>query len=280
MPERNAPALAPPGQLVRFLWMLVSLVLALMTVFPLVWMLVVAFKPPAEVFLPDLVPQRPTIGNFLYVLTEIPFLRYLLNSFLVSAIVTIVALFFHSMAGYALARLHFPGRDAIFLAMFSTFLVSLPVIIVPLFILVRALGMLNSYAGLIVPSIFNAFGIFLLRQYYLSLPRELEEAALIDGAGRWRIYWSIVLPLSRPILAALAILFFLANWNAFLWPLTVASDSSLWVVQVAIANFRSQYAGAWNYVMAASTIVALPMLILFAVFQRQITESIKTSGLK
>ncbi|MGJ4857415.1 carbohydrate ABC transporter permease [Labrys sp. KB_33_2] len=280
MPERNAPALAPPGQLVRFLWMLVSLVLALMTVFPLVWMLVVAFKPPAEVFLPDLVPQRPTIGNFLYVLTEIPFLRYLLNSFLVSAIVTIVALFFHSMAGYALARLHFPGRDAIFLAMFSTFLVSLPVIIVPLFILVRAMGMLNSYAGLIVPSIFNAFGIFLLRQYYLSLPRELEEAALIDGAGRWRIYWSIVLPLSRPILAALAILFFLANWNAFLWPLTVASDSSLWVVQVAIANFRSQYAGAWNYVMAASTIVALPMLILFAVFQRQITESIKTSGLK
>ncbi|MDT3380347.1 carbohydrate ABC transporter permease [Labrys portucalensis] len=280
MPERNAPALPPSGQLVRFLWMLVSLVLALMTVFPLVWMLVVAFKPPAEVFLPDLVPQRPTIGNFLYVLTEIPFLRYLLNSFLVSAIVTLVALFFHSMAGYALARLHFPGRDAIFLAMFSTFLVSLPVIIVPLFILVRAMGMLNSYAGLIVPSIFNAFGIFLLRQYYLSLPRELEEAALIDGAGRWRIYWSIVLPLSRPILAALAILFFLANWNAFLWPLTVASDSSLWVVQVAIANFRSQYAGAWNYVMAASTIVALPMLILFAVFQRQITESIKTSGLK
>lgn len=280
MPERNAPALAMPGQLVRFLWMLVSLVLALMAVFPLVWMLVVAFKPPAEVFLPDLVPQRPTIGNFLHVLTEIPFLRYLLNSFLVSAIVTIVALFFHSMAGYALARLHFPGRDTIFLAMFSTFLVSLPVIIVPLFILVRAMGMLNSYAGLIVPSIFNAFGIFLLRQYYLSLPRELEEAALIDGAGRWRIYWSIVLPLSRPILAALAILFFLANWNAFLWPLTVASDSSLWVVQVAIANFRSQYAGAWNYVMAASTIVALPMLILFAVFQRQITESIKTSGLK
>ncbi|MFT4128516.1 carbohydrate ABC transporter permease [Labrys sp. (in: a-proteobacteria)] len=280
MPERNAPALPPSGQLVRFLWMLVSLVLALMTVFPLVWMLVVAFKPPAEVFLPDLVPQRPTIGNFLHVLTEIPFLRYLLNSFLVSAIVTIVALFFHSMAGYALARLHFPGRDTIFLAMFSTFLVSLPVIIVPLFILVRAMGMLNSYAGLIVPSIFNAFGIFLLRQYYLSLPRELEEAALIDGAGRWRIYWSIVLPLSRPILAALAILFFLANWNAFLWPLTVASDSSLWVVQVAIANFRSQYAGAWNYVMAASTIVALPMLILFAVFQRQITESIKTSGLK
>jgi multiple sugar transport system permease protein len=268
------------AQLVRMIWMLVSALLALMTVFPLVWMLVISFKPATEVFAPNIVPQQPTVGNFLYVLTEVPFLRYLFNSFFVSATVTIVALFFHSMAGYALARLRFPGRDAIFLAMFSTFLVSLPVIIVPLFILVRALGLINSYAGLIVPSIFNAFGIFLLRQYYLSLPRELEEAAVVDGAGRWRIYWSIVLPLSRPILAALAILFFLANWNAFLWPLTVASDMKLWVVQVAIANFKSQYAGSWNYVMAASTIVALPMLVLFVIFQRQITESIKTSGLK
>ena len=184
------------------------------------------------------------------------------------------------MAGYALARLRFPGREIIFLAMFSTFLVSLPVIIVPLFILARALGMLNSYAGLIIPAIFNAFGIFLLRQFYLALPKELEEAAILDGAGYWRIYWSVILPLSRPILAALAILFFLANWNAFLWPLTITSDPDLWVVQVAIASFQSQYAGAWNYIMAASTVVAMPMLILFVIFQRQIVDSIKTSGLK
>ena len=114
--------------------------------------------------------------------------------------VTIIALFFHSMAGYALARLRFPGRDVIFLAMFATFLISLPVIIVPLFILVRALGMLNSYAGLIIPAIFNAFGIFLLRQFYLAVPRELEEAAVVDGCGYFRVYWSIILPLSRPIL--------------------------------------------------------------------------------
>jgi multiple sugar transport system permease protein len=227
-----------------------------------------------------LLPAQPTTANFLYVLTEVPFLRYLFNSFFVSATVTIAALFFHSMAGYALARLRFPGRETIFLMMFSTFLVSLPVIIVPLFILSRALGMLDSYAGLIIPAIFNAFGIFLLRQYYLALPKELEEAAILDGAGYWRIYWSVILPLSRPILSALAILFFLANWNAFLWPMTVTSDLDLWVVQVAIANFKSQYAGAWNYVMAASTIVAVPMLILFVIFQRQIMDSIKTSGLK
>lgn len=265
---------------VRIVWMLVTLVLAVMTIFPLLYMLAIAFKGPTEVFKSNLIPDRPTLDNFIYVLTEVPFWRYLLNTFFVSVVVTVIALFFHTMAGYALARLRFPGRETIFLAMFSTFLVSLPVIIVPLFILVRSMGLLNTYAGLIIPSIFNAFGIFLLRQYYLSLPRELEEAAVIDGAGYWRIYLSVILPLSRPIIAALAILFFLANWNAFLWPLTVAADANLWVVQVAISNFKSQYAASWNYTMAASTIVALPMLTLFLIFQRQIMESIKTSGLK
>jgi len=265
---------------VGVVWMLVACVLAAMTIFPLLYMLSIAFKGATDVFKPDLLPPRPTLGNFLYVLTEVPFWRYLLNTFVVSAVVTVAALFFHTMAGYALARLRFPGRDTIFLAMFSTFLVSLPVIIVPLFILVRALGMLNSWQGLIVPAIFNAFGIFLLRQYYLSLPRELEEAAVIDGAGYWRIYWSVILPISRPIIAALAILFFLANWNGFLWPLTVANDQGMWMVQVAIANFKNQYSASWNYTMAASTIVAVPMLALFVIFQRQIMDSIKTSGLK
>jgi len=140
--------------------------------------------------------------------------------------------------------------------------------------------MLDSYAGLIVPAIFNAFGIFLLRQFYLSVPRELEEAAVVDGASYWRIYRSIILPLSRPILSALAILFFLANWNAFLWPLTVTANQKLWMVQVAVASFRNQYSAAWNYIMAASTIVALPTLIMFVIFQRRIIESIKTTGLK
>jgi multiple sugar transport system permease protein len=275
-------ALISRGQVnvVRLTWMLVAMVLAAMTVFPLFWMLSIAFKTPTEVFQPNLLPKAPGWDNFIYVLTEVPFLRYLGNSLFVSAAVTILALFFHTMAGYALARMRFPGRETLFIAIFSTFLVSLPVIIVPLFIMVRTMGLLNSYADIIIPSIFNAFGIFLLRQYYLSLPRELEEAALIDGAGYWRIYWSVVLPLSRPIIASLAILFFLANWNAFLWPLTVAGDDKLWVVQVGISNFKSQYSASWNYIMAASTIVALPMLILFVIFQRQIMDSIKTSGLK
>lgn len=251
-----------------------------MAVAPLLWMLSTAFKQQNDVFGAGLLPPRPTFDNFIYVFTQLNFLRFMFNTLFVSATVAAAALLLHSMAGYALARLHFPGREAVFLAMFATFLVSLPVIIVPLFVLVRALGLLNSYAGLIIPSIFNAFGIFLLRQFYLGVPPELEEAAIMDGAGYWRIYWSVILPLSRPILSALAILFFLANWNAFLWPLTIISDQRLWVVQVAIASFQGQYTASWNYTMAASTVVALPMLALFVVFQRQIMESIKTSGLK
>jgi multiple sugar transport system permease protein len=282
MTERALALPTSPRQvnIARLLWMAVTALLALMTIFPLFYLLSISFKGQGEAFSTGLIPAHPTLDSFIYVLTEVPFLRFLLNTLFVSAVVTIVALFFHTMAGYALARLRFPGRETIFLAMFSTFLVSLPVIIVPLFILVRTLGMLDSYVGLIVPAIFNAFGVFLLRQYYVSLPRELEEAAFIDGAGYWRIYWSVILPLSRPIIAALAILFFLANWNSFLWPMTAVSDPDLWVVQVGIANFKSQYAASWNYIMAASTIVAVPTIVLFVIFQRQIMSSIKTSGLK
>ncbi|MBV9908151.1 MAG: carbohydrate ABC transporter permease [Hyphomicrobiales bacterium] len=259
---------------------LAGVILAFMAIAPLFWMLSMSLKPSNEVFDTNLIPQRPTLSSFVHVFTQVDFARYLLNTFFVSATVTIVALILHSMAAYALARLRFPGRDTIFLAMFATFLISQPVIIVPLFILARALHMLDSYAGLIIPSIFNAFGIFLLRQFYLAIPRELEEAALIDGAGYFRIWLSIILPLSRPIMSALAILFFLANWNSFLWPLTITSNQDLWMVQVAIASFRQQYNGSWNYVMAASTVVALPTIVMFVIFQKRIIESIKTTGIK
>ena len=185
--------------MVRLTLYVVSSALAFMTVAPLFYMVSMSLKQTNEVFGTNLVPHHPTLGNFVYVFTQVDFLRFLWNTFFVSAVVTVIALVFHSMAGYALARLRFPGRDAIFLAMFATFLISQPVIIVPLFILARTLHLLDSYAGLIVPSIFNAFGIFLLRQFYLGIPRELEEAALIDGASYFRIWRSIILPLSRPI---------------------------------------------------------------------------------
>ncbi|GAA1291070.1 carbohydrate ABC transporter permease [Brachybacterium alimentarium] len=257
-----------------------GIVLALLTIFPLVWMVTGSFKPADEVNGSAILPAEPTLDNFRYVLTQVPFLRYMFNSFLVSALVTVLALWFHSMAAYALARLRFPGRETIFLLIFSTMLVSLPVILIPTFVVVRTLGLVDSYAGLIIPAIFNAFGIFLLRQFYLSLPGELEEAALVDGASYWRIYRSIILPLSRPILSALTVFFFLTNWNSFVWPLTITSDPDLRVVQLGIATFQQQYASDWNYVLAAATIAALPTLLIFFFFQKQIVESIKSAGFK
>lgn len=264
----------------RVALMILGIVLGLLTIFPLVWMVTGSFKTAAEVNSASLLPADPTLDNYRYVFTQVPFLRYMLNSFIVSATVTVLALWFHSMAAYALARLKFKGRDTIFLLIFSTLLVSLPVILIPTFVVVRSLGLVDSYAGLIVPAIFNAFGIFLLRQFYVSLPAELEEAALVDGASYWRIYRSVILPLSRPILSALAVFFFLANWNSFVWPLTITSDPDLRVVQLGIATFQQQYAGDWNYVLAAATVAALPTLLMFFFFQRQIVESIKNAGFK
>ncbi|MFD7707224.1 carbohydrate ABC transporter permease [Streptomyces sp. NPDC059785] len=257
-----------------------AVVLSLVSVFPVLWMVTSAFKTRATVTDGRLIPRDATLQNFVYVFTEVPFARYLWNSFFVSTVITVAALFFHSMAAYALARLRFPGREKLFAAIFATLLVTAPVVLIPLFLVARELRLLDSYAGLIVPAVFNAFGIFLLRQFYLGLPKELEEAAVIDGCGHWRVYWNIALPLSRPILSALAVFFFLANWNAFVWPLVATSDPDLTVVQLGIASFQTQYTSHWNYILAAATVAALPVLAVFFAFQRKIVESMKTSGMK
>jgi multiple sugar transport system permease protein len=214
------------------------------------------------------------------VFTTVPFGRWIFNTALVAGTVTVVALLFHSMAAYSLARLKFPGRGILFVLIISTLMIGFPVILVPLFILVKNLHWINTYWALIIPNIFNAYGIFLLRQFYLGIPRELEEAATIDGTSLAGIYFRIILPLSRPILSALAIFFFLANWNFFLWPLVVTTDADLQVLQVGIATFSSQYGSAWNLILAASLIATLPIVLLFAFFQRYIVESVKMSGMK
>ncbi len=256
-----------------------ALFLALVAVFPLLWLTVSALKPADEVFR-TLVPSRLTFDNVRYILTEVRFPRYMLNSAFVSVVVTVLALWFHSMAAYALARLRFPGRGIIFGVMISTLLVSLPVILVPLFLITRELGMLDSYSGLIVPMIFNAFGIFLLRQFYIGIPDELEQAARIDGCTYWGVYWHVILPLSRPILASLAILFFLTNWNSFLWPLTITQNEDLRVVQVGIASLQGQFSSSWALIMAGALIAAIPTVVAFLLGQRRLVDAMKTTGLK
>jgi multiple sugar transport system permease protein len=268
-----------PGRIVLHL---VAIALLVAITFPILWTILLSLKTNAATLAqpPHLLPKPFRWSNFADVFEQVRFARYLLNSFIVAATVTTVALFFHSMSAYSLARLRFRGRNVIFIAILSTLMVPFTVIVVPLFVIVQRIGWADSYQGLIIPLMFEAFGIFLLRQFYLSLPRELEEAALVDGANLVVVYWRIVLPLSRPILSALGIFYFLANWNNFLWPLVVAQSENHWVVQVGIQQFSGQNSSAVQLIAAASSVAALPMLVVFFVLQRRLIEGVKLSGLK
>lgn len=260
----------------------VLVVALIIVVFPLMWLLSSSLKPGDEVFAypPALLPAKPSLDNFVELLTEYPFARWLANSFFVASAVTGLSLLFHSMAGYALARLDFPGRNALFLAIMSTYMLPIYAVIIPRFIVVKQLGWLDSYQGLIIPSVFHAFGIFAFRQFFLGIPRELEDAALIDGASRTRIFFEIVLPLSRGIFVTLGVIFFIANWDAFIWPLIIARSKDLWVAQVGIASFRDPQITFWQYVVAGSVLTIVPGLILFLALQRFIVQGIKTTGIR
>jgi multiple sugar transport system permease protein len=257
-------------------------VIALVTLVPLLWMIAGSFKTAAEIsqYPPSFLPRSLSLQNYVDVFTTVPFLRYIFNSFLVASTVTVVALVLHAMAAYSLARLRYPGRDLMFFGIVATLMIPFSITLIPSFILVRALGWFDSYWALIVPAIPNAFGIFLLRQFYLGLPEELEDAARIDGDTPAGIFWHIALPLSQPILATLAVFFFLANWNAYLWPLIVTQSTEMRVIQVAIASFAGEHSTAWHLIMAGSTLAALPGLLLYLFLQKYLIEGVKLSGLK
>jgi multiple sugar transport system permease protein len=272
-----------PGQILGIiLWYAACIFLAIIFAGPFIWMLSNSFKPANEIFAdpPILISQHASMDNFRDVFKQAPFERYMLNSFIVATSVTVIALLLHAMAGYALARLDFPGRNLFFIGMISTLMIPFYTILIPLSLLVKELGWFNSYLALIVPAIPHAFGIFWLRQFFLGLPSELEDAARIDGASRIGVFFRIALPLARPVLAALSVFFFLANWDSFLWPLIAANKPEMRVVQVGIQSFSSEHGIAWNLIMAASVVAVLPTLILFFTLQRFIVQSAKLSGLK
>lgn len=266
-------------QLLRYL---ILVLLALVFVLPIFWMAMSALKGPKEIFSvpPTWIPEVWHWEHFASVFRELPFARWMMNSGFVSISVTLIALLTHAMAAYSLARLRYPGRRMIFALIIGTLMIPFCVIMIPLYIQVRALGWIDTYWSLIIPSIPNAFGIFLLHQFYLGIPSELEEAATVDGCSKAGIFFKIVLPLSKPILAALAVFFFVANWNSFLWPLLVTNSTAMKTVQVGIAGYSGQYQNPWAYIMSANTIAVIPNLIVFVLFQRQLMASIAMSGIK
>jgi len=208
------------------------------------------------------------------------FLIFYINSLIVSIAITVGQVFTSSLAAFAFARLRFRGRDHIFLAYIATLMVPTVVTMIPLFCLFRIFRLTDSYAALILPGLFSAYGTFMLRQFFISLPTELEEAAIVDGAGPWQIYWKILLPLSKPALAALAIFVFLHSWNDFMWPLIVISRLSLKTLPIGLSYFQDYYTTDWQLLMAGSVIVLIPVLIVFLVGQRFFIRGIVLSGIK
>lgn len=255
---------------------------AFVVLLPVIWMLCTSVKPEHDVVAhpSQLFPTHWTLQNYRDVLRRIPFARQFLNTIVFAGGVTLFSLLFDSMTAYALARLEFPGKRVLFLLVLLFLMVPSQVTLVPVYQLVAKLGLVNTFPGLILPRATNAFGIFFLRQFFLGLPKDLSEAARIDGAGEWRIYWQIVLPLARPALLTLGLFHFMFNWNDLLWPLVLTTTADMQTLPAGLALFTGEHVVQYGLVMAGATMAMLPMIVAFLLVQRKFIEGIATTGIK
>lgn len=253
---------------------------SLVMLLPFLWMLLTSLKPFPELFALRFLPQEPTLDNYRQVLEQTGFPRWFLNSLLVASATTASVLFFDSLAGYTLARLRFPGKNLVFLLILSTLMVPTEMLVIPWYVMSAERGWTDTYWGLLFPGLMSAFGVFLLRQFFTTLPQDLFDAARIDGLSEFGVFLRVGLPLVRPALAALGIFTFLGNWNAFLWPLIVVQRPEMRTVPVGVALFSGEAGTAWNLIMAASSLAVLPVLLVFLFAQRQIVEGAVLTGVK
>ena len=255
---------------------------ALVTLTPLLWMVSASFMSPGESnsFPPRLLPQVPTLQNYVDLFTRLNLARYLLNSALVAVSATIISLIINSMAGYAFAKLRFAGRERVFHVLLAALVIPGQVGMLPLFLLLRAMGLVNTMAGVVVPFMAGIFGIFMIRQYALSIPDDLLDAARVDGAGEYRIFWNIVIPVIQPILVTLAVFTFLSAWNDFMWPLIVLSDDAKYTLPVALASLSGEHVQDTGLMMAGSVLTVLPVVALFIVLQRAYIRGVMMGSVK
>ncbi|NET01761.1 MAG: carbohydrate ABC transporter permease [Sphaerospermopsis sp. SIO1G1] len=266
-----------------FLTYLILTAIALLTLFPLLWLISTSLKSPTENLLqtpPQLLPNQPTLNNYSRVWESLPFGQYLYNSIIVSLLTVGLNLLFCSLAAYPLARLSFVGRNIIFLTIVTTIMIPFQIVMIPLYILTVQLGLTNSYLGMIFPSLASAFGIFLLRQAFLGVPKELEEAARLDGTSELGLWWFIMLPAIRPALVTLGIFVFIGAWSDFLWPLIVIQDESLYTLPLGVSKLAGTFSLDWRLVAAGSIISIAPVLFLFVFLQRFIVPTDVGSGVK
>ncbi len=257
-------------------------IVALIVIFPLLWMVSVSFMHPGEAsaFPPPLLPAHATWENYHELFERAGMGRYLLNSFLIASLLTFFSLAFNLSAGYAFAKLQFRGRDRLFHTLLGALVIPAQVAMIPLFLMMKWLHLVNTYGGVILPTLATVFGIFLVRQYARSIPDDLLEAARLDGAGEWYIFIRIVVPLLKPIVVTLAIFTFLASWNDFMWPLIVLSDQEWQTAPVAIAGLSREHVQDNELMMAGSVVTVLPVLILFLILQRHYIQGLLLGSVK
>lgn len=261
--------------LILFFWFLIAVI-------PFVWMVSTSFKFPEEIFIfpPRWIPENPTLKNYIDLFKSVNFGRPFLNSVIVSLSITFLSVLFSAMAGYGFAKFKFKNKNILFLLVLGTIMVPGQIAMIPVFLMLARMKLLNTYWGLILPAIANAFNIFLMRQYISSIPNELIEAAKIDGAHEIWIFFKVIIPLSKPAIAAITIFTFTGSWNSFLWPLIIATDESMYTLPVAVSVLGGQYAENIAIQMAGSVIVILPIIIVFLFTQKYFIKGIAFTGLK
>ena len=247
---------------------------------PIIFMVSTSFKSGQEVYVLSVFPDAPTLKNYLFILEDSKFLKWMLNSLWVATFSTASVLFFESLVGYTLAKFSFRGRQLIFIAILSTLMIPTEMLIIPWYMMSRTFGWIDTYWGIAFPGLMTGFGTFLMRQFFMSLPDELIDAARIDGWSEFSIWWRIAMPLVVPALSALAIFHFLGNWTAFIWPLIVTNDPEIYTIPVGIASFNGEFQMDWEVVMTASALATLPTLAVFLLLQRFIIRGIMLAGLK
>ena len=264
----------------RALLLLALLVGALVVSLPFIYMVVSSLETNGQIgqLTPQFVPNPVQWGNYAQVWQQLPVGRFFVNSLVVAIAVTAGQVVTASMAAYAFARLRFPGRSILFAVYLATLIVPFQVTLIPNYILIRLLGWHNTYQGMIAPFISSVFSTFLLRQFFLTIPTDLEEAAVLDGAGHWTVYSRVILPLARPALAAVVIFAFLGAWNNFLWPLVVVDSESLKTLPLGIVEFEGQFTVQWNLLMAGASLSLIPVLVVYVLAQRWIVEGIALTG--
>lgn len=266
--------------LTRTLFYCIVVGYAVLTIGPFVWSMITSLKPTSEVTNLGINFKTISFKNYQYIAEHFPFIRWTINSIVVGGGVTIGNMLFNSMAGYALARIQFPGKKFLFLTVLAIMMIPGQVVMIPTFMLLAKLGLVNTYAGMMLPFLTSCFNIFLMRQFFLAIPKSLEESAMIDGLGRFGIFFKIVLPLAIPALSTQFILTFTGNWNAFLWPSVLAQSTDMYTLPVGLNSFRGQYDMFPDQVMAGVMILTIPALIIFIIFQKNFIKGISTSGMK